>query len=45
MHDGKNSRLEEAEEQINVLEDRVMESNEAEQNKGNSVVPSNVVTL
>lgn len=49
-----NSRLEEAEKQINDLEDKVMESNDAERKEklckkrtdlGNSVTPSNVVTF
>jgi len=49
-----NSRIEEAEEQISDLEDRVMENNQAEQKKelcktridlGNSVIPSNVITF
>ena len=52
--DGMNSRLEEAEEQINDLEARVVESNEAEQKRekelckmgihlGKSLTPLNVV--
>ena len=50
-----NSKLEEAEEQINDLEDRVMESSEAEEDKEelsnaridlrHSVTPSNVRTF
>ena len=50
-----NSKLEEAEEQINDLEDRVMESSEAEEDKEelsnaridlrHSVSPSNVKTF
>ena len=49
------SKLEEAEEQINDLEDKVMESSEAEEDKeelsnaridlGNTVTPSNVKTF
>lgn len=33
MHDGMNSRMEEAEEQINDLENTVLESNQVEQKK------------
>lgn len=50
-----NNRLEEAEEQISDLEDKIMENNEAEQKKeelcnmrtdlGNSVTPSPVITF
>ena len=50
-----NSKLEEAEEQINDLEDKVMESSEAEEDKEelsnaridlrHSVTPSNVKTI
>ena len=36
--DGMNSRLEEAEEQINDLEDRVTESNQAEQKSENGIM-------
>ena len=56
MLDGMNSRLEEAEEQINDVRDRVMENNQAEQKRekefwntridfGNSVTPSNTITF
>ena len=56
MLDGMNSRLEEAEERINDLRDRVMESNQSEQKRekklcnmrtdlGNSVTPSNIITF
>lgn len=56
MHDGMNSRMEEAEEQINDLENTVLESNQVEQKKkkelcktrtdlGNSVTLSNIKTF
>ena len=56
MLDGINYSLGEAEEQINDLENRVMESNQAEQKRKknyaktiidlrNSVTPSNVITF
>ena len=56
MPNGMNSRVEEAEEQISDLEDKVMESYQAEQKRikrimqngidlGNPVTPSNIVTF
>ena len=39
--EGINSRLEDAEEQISDLEDRVMESNQAEQQKGKGIKKEN----
>ena len=55
MLDRMKSRMEEAQEQINDLEDRVMESNQDDKRKkrimqnknryGNSVTPSNIITF